>query len=96
VSHHQRLELFQHGNTGREVSVDLDDMIGRWHLQDQVPVVGNGHELVQSQPANDGIEGEVDLHNVEDDALRAVVLKRPERHSEGDATARNDGARAHT
>jgi hypothetical protein len=37
--------------------------------------VGSGHELIQGRLAKDGIEGEVDLRNVEDDALRAVVLR---------------------
>jgi hypothetical protein len=58
--------------------------------------VGNCHELVQGRPANDGVEGEVDLHNTEDGALCAVVLRRPECDWEGDATAWDDGARAHT
>jgi hypothetical protein len=58
--------------------------------------VGNGHELVQGWPANDGIEGEVDLCNIKDDVLCAVVLRRLEHHREGDTTARNDRARAHT
>jgi hypothetical protein len=63
---------------------------------DQVPIVGDGHELVQGWPTNDGIEGEVDLHDVKDDALHTVVLRRPERHEEGDATMRDDRARSHT
>jgi hypothetical protein len=29
------------------------------HLEDQIPVMGNGHESVQGWPANDGIEWEV-------------------------------------
>jgi hypothetical protein len=36
-----------------------------WHLEDQVPVMGNGHEPVQGRPANDGIEREVNLSNVD-------------------------------
>jgi hypothetical protein len=55
--------------------------------------VGDGHELVQGWPANDVIEVEVDLRDVEDDALHAVVLKRPECDREGDVTTQNDGAR---
>jgi hypothetical protein len=58
--------------------------------------VGDGHELVQGRPTNDGVEGEVDLHDVEDDALRAVVLRCLKHDREGDATAWNDGAWAHT
>jgi hypothetical protein len=82
---------FQKG-VGEAISIDLDDVIGRRHLQDQVPVVGHDHELVQGWPAEDGIEGEVDMHDVEDDALRVVVLRRPECHWEGDATVWDDGA----
>jgi hypothetical protein len=72
------LELFQRGNTDRAVSADLDDTVGRCHLRDQVPVVSDSHELVQGRPANDGIEGEVDLRDIKDNALRVVVLSRPE------------------
>jgi hypothetical protein len=48
------------------------------HLKDQVPVMGNGHEPVQGRLANDGIEREVNLHNVELDVLSAEVLLSPE------------------
>ena len=48
------------------------------HLKDQVPVVGNGHEAVERRLANDGIEREVYLRDVELDVLRAEVLS-PER-----------------
>jgi hypothetical protein len=58
--------------------------------------VDDNHELVQGSPAKDGIEGEVDLHDVEDDALHAVVLRRPKSHREGDATVQNDGAQTHS
>jgi hypothetical protein len=58
--------------------------------------VGKGHELVQGRPVDDGIEGEVDLPNVKDDALCAVVLRHPERHREMDATVWNDRAWAHS
>jgi hypothetical protein len=54
--------------------------------------VGNSHELAQGRPANDGVEGEVDLRDIKDDALRSVVLRHLKRHWEGDATAQNDGA----
>jgi hypothetical protein len=58
--------------------------------------VGDGHELIQGRPANDGVEGEVDLRDVKEDALRAVVLKRPKCDREGDATTWDDGAQTHT
>jgi hypothetical protein len=58
--------------------------------------VGDGHEPVQGWPTNDGVKGEVDLHNVEDDPLRVIVLRRLEHDREGDATMWNDEAWAHT
>jgi hypothetical protein len=50
-----------------------DSSRGR-HLEDQVPIMGNGHEPVQGRPANDGIEREVNLRNVELDVLSAEVV----------------------
>jgi hypothetical protein len=47
------------------------------HLEDQIPVMGNGHEPVQGRPADDGVEGEANLRNVELDVLGAEVLLRP-------------------
>jgi hypothetical protein len=47
--------------------------------------MGNGHEPVQGRPANDGIEGEVNLRNVELDALCAEVFFGPECYRECDA-----------
>jgi hypothetical protein len=44
------------------------------HLEDQVPVMGNGHEPVQGRPTNDGVEREANLRNVELDILSAEVL----------------------
>jgi hypothetical protein len=76
--------------------MDLDDAFGCRHLQDQVPVMGNGHEPAQGGPTEDGVEGEVDLCDVEDDALRAVVLMHPESYREGDATTWNDGVGSHS
>jgi hypothetical protein len=44
------------------------------------------HKLVQSWSAQDGVEREADLHNIEEDALRAEVLCHPECDQEGYAT----------
>ena len=41
--------------------------------------MGNGHEPIQSQPANDYIEWEVNLRNVELNVLCAKVFFGPER-----------------
>jgi hypothetical protein len=39
-------ELLQREGAGGAISVDLDDTVGRCHLQDQVSIVGDDHELV--------------------------------------------------
>jgi hypothetical protein len=96
MGHCQRLKLLQRRDISGAVSTNLDDTIGQQHLQDQVPIVGNGHELVWGRPVKDGVEGEVDLNDVKDDALYAVVLRHPECHREGDATMCDDGARTHS
>jgi hypothetical protein len=88
----QRFELLQHKNVNGAVSTDHDDIVGLWHLQDQVPIVGNSHELVLGRLAKKHIEGVVDLHDIEDDALRAIVL----RHQESDSTMWDDGAQTHS
>jgi hypothetical protein len=48
------------------------------------------HELVQSWSTQNDIEREADLHNIEEDTLRAEVLCRPECDWEGDATVRRN------
>jgi hypothetical protein len=40
--------------------------------------MGNGHEPVQDRPANDGIEREINLRNIELDVLNAEVFLSPE------------------
>ena len=57
-------------------------------LQDQVPVMGDGHEAIESRPANDGVEREVHLRNIELNALCAEVLLGPERDRQCDAPQR--------
>jgi hypothetical protein len=47
--------------------------------------MGNGHELVQGRPTNDGIEREVILRNVELDVLCVEVFLCPECNRECDA-----------
>jgi hypothetical protein len=58
--------------------------------------VGNSHELVQGRPAQDEFEGEVDLYDIEEDALHAVVLRRPKHHREGHATTQHNGPQTHS
>ena len=58
--------------------------------------MGNGHEVVESRPANHGIEREVHLHNIELDALCAEVLLGPERDRLCDAPQREHRVWAHS
>jgi hypothetical protein len=44
------------------------------------------HKLVQSWSAQNGIEREADLRNIEEDTLRAEALCHPKCDREGDAT----------
>jgi hypothetical protein len=67
--------------------MDLDYAIGGWHLQDQVSKVSDRHKLVQGWPAQNGVEGEADLCDVNQDALCAEVLGCPECDWERDTTA---------
>jgi hypothetical protein len=62
-----------------------EDPNRRQHLEDQIPVMGNGHEPVQGRSANDGIEREVNLRNVELDVLSAEVFLSTECNWECDA-----------
>jgi hypothetical protein len=54
------------------------------------------HKLVQSWSAQDGIEREADLRNIEEDALHAEVLCHPECDQKGDATTRCNRHWAHS
>jgi hypothetical protein len=72
------------------VSTYLEDAIWRWHLQDQVPIVDDRHKLVQGWRVQNGVEGEVDLHDIKEDALRVEVLRHPKCDREGDTTARHN------
>jgi hypothetical protein len=58
--------------------------------------MGNSHKLVQCQPTQNGIEWEVDLHDVEEDTLRTEVLRHPKCNWEGDTTTQHDSHRAHS
>jgi hypothetical protein len=58
--------------------------------------MGTGHEPVQGRPANDGIEREVNLRNVQLDVLSAEVLLGPECNRECDAPKGIHRLRAHS
>jgi hypothetical protein len=51
--------------------------------------MGNYHKLVHGRPVQNGIEGEVGLHDVEQDTFHAEVLRRPECDREGDTSTQN-------
>jgi hypothetical protein len=70
---------------GGAVALHGEDPSSRRHLEDQIPIMGYDHEPVQGRPANDGIEREVNLRNIELDVLGAKVFLGPECNRERDA-----------
>jgi hypothetical protein len=66
------------------------------HLEDQVPIMGNGHEPEKGRSANDGIKREVNLHNIKLDVLSAEVFLSPECNRECDAHKGIHRLRAHS
>jgi hypothetical protein len=56
--------LYCHYSSG-SVTLHGEDSCRGWHLEDQIPIMGNGHEPVQSRSANNGVEWEVHLRNIE-------------------------------
>jgi hypothetical protein len=81
----QGMQLLHSRKRSGAVAPHGEDPGWRWHIEDQILVMGNGHEPVQGRPANDGIEREVNLHNVELDILCAEVFLRLECNQERDA-----------
>jgi hypothetical protein len=71
------MELLDRHDGGGPVALDGEDACWRRHLQDQVPVMGNGHEPVQGWSANDGIEREVNFCYLELHVLGSEVVFRP-------------------
>jgi hypothetical protein len=58
--------------------------------------MGGRHKLVHGWPTQNGIEGEVDLCDVEEDAVCAKVLRRPKCDQEGDTSTRHNRYRTHS
>ena len=50
-----------------------DDVVQSWHLQLEVGVVGDHHELGLAWPPQDGVVGPQKVHHLEDQDLRAKV-----------------------
>jgi hypothetical protein len=73
-----------------------EDSRGGWHLEDQVPIMGNGHEPVQSRSPDDGVKGEVDLRDVELDVLHTKVFLCPKCNWERNAPEGIHGLRAYS
>jgi hypothetical protein len=81
----QGMQLFHSRKRSGVVAPHGEDPGQRRHLEYQIPVMGNGHEPVQGRPVDDGVEGEVNLCDVELDVLRAEVFLGPECYRECDA-----------
>jgi hypothetical protein len=81
----QGVQLLHSRKRNGAVAPHDEDPDWRRNLEDQIPVMGNGHEPVQGWPVNDGIEREVNLRNVELDVLCAEVFLCPECNWERDA-----------
>jgi hypothetical protein len=90
------MELLNRHDGSGSVALHGEDACRGWHLEDQVLVMGNGHEPVQGRSAYDGIEGEVNLRNFEQHVFRAEVHLRPECDRQGDSPHRVNGIRAHS
>jgi hypothetical protein len=82
---HQGVQLLESRKCSGAVAPHGEDPSWGRHLEDQIPLMGNGHEPVQGRPTNDGIEGEVNLCDVELDVLYAKVFLGPECNRECDA-----------
>jgi hypothetical protein len=92
----QGVQLLDSCKRSGAVTLHGEDPSRGWHLEDQIPIIGNGHEPVQGWPANDGIEREVNLCNVELDVLSAKVLLSPKCNRECDAPKGIYRLRAHS
>jgi hypothetical protein len=60
-----------------EVSAHSDDSLRSRYLQYHVGIVRKGHELHQSQPADDGVVSAVEMCHLEPQELGSVVLRSP-------------------
>jgi hypothetical protein len=85
------MQLLDSGERSRAVASHAEDPSRGRHLEDQIPVMGNGHEPVQGRPANDGIKREVNLCNIELDVLSVEILLGPECYRECDAPEGSTG-----
>jgi hypothetical protein len=94
--YHQSMQLLDSCKHSGAVAPHGEDPSRGRHLEDQIPIMGNGHEVVQGRPANDGIEREVNLRNVELDILSVEVLLGLECNPECDAPKGIHRLRAHS
>jgi hypothetical protein len=92
----QSVQLLDSRKRSRAVTPHGEDSSRGRHLEDQIPIMGNGHEPVQGRPTNDGIEREVNLRNVELDVLSVKVLLSPKCNRECDAPKGIYRLRAHS
>ena len=61
-----------------EGGADGDDPVGAWHLQLEVCVVGDGHELRVAGSSQDGMEGSREPNHLEGEGLSPVIELIPE------------------
>jgi hypothetical protein len=80
---------------GGAVTLHGEDPSGGRHLEDQVPIMGNGHEPVQGWPPDNGVKREVDLRDVKLDVFCTEVLFRPKCNRERYAPEGVYGLRAY-
>ena len=59
---------------GLQISVDREDPLWSWHLQEKIRVVGDRHELGEGGSSQDGVVGGLELGDLEVDVLGVVVV----------------------
>jgi hypothetical protein len=84
----------RHGSS--PVALHSEDACRGRHLEDQVSIMGNGHEPVQSRLANYGVEWEVHFRNLKLNVLYAEIYLYPKCDWQGDGPHWVDGIRAHS
>ena len=69
------LDVLGHARIGGlQDSVDQEDPLWSWHLQEKIRVVGDRHELGEGGSSQDGVVGGLELGDLEVDVLGAVVV----------------------
>jgi hypothetical protein len=69
-----------------DVSLDEDDTVLCWHLQDQVGIVGNRHEHGECRPPQESVVCYVKVGNLELQVFCMEVFMSPEGYKKSDLT----------